>query len=130
SRISGSLDIDGLEIIAAIGGEPSSSVPLGRVLISIDGSAAEGRFSSASDLAALPTRIHVTTIGPSLLDFSLTDPLEVLGFVRRFVQFLDQFRDSSIFEVAIPFTDGTTLGDLFDFSEAFVNKVYRWLVSN
>lgn len=33
-----------------------------------------------------------------------------------------------MFATTIPFTSGTTFGDLFDFSQAFVDAIYYWLV--
>jgi hypothetical protein len=39
------------------------------------------------------------------------------------------FRGSSVFDVEIPFTGGTTLGDAFDWSQLFMDRVYSHMVS-
>ncbi|MBI1840204.1 MAG: N-acetylmuramoyl-L-alanine amidase, partial [Verrucomicrobia bacterium] len=64
-----------------------------------------------------------------LADFCNTSPSEVLAFVKGFADWLEQFRQSDVFSLQVPFSSNTTIGDLFDFSKGFVDTVYSRLVS-
>lgn len=63
-----------------------------------------------------------------LVDFCNITPQQVLSLLKGLADWLEQFRDSSVFDTTVPFTSGTTFGDLFDFSQAFVDRVYNGLV--
>ncbi len=63
-----------------------------------------------------------------LRDFCNITPTQVLGMLKGLADWLEQFRDAPAFQASVPFTSGTTFGDLFDFSQAFVDKVYNQLV--
>ena len=49
--------------------------------------------------------------------------------VKGLADWLSQFRDSSVFSTTVPFTSGTTFGDVFDLSQAFIDRVYSKLVT-
>jgi Ca2+-binding RTX toxin-like protein len=74
------------------------------------------------------------TLGPSLasltdLDFAQPGPFEFVSMLRQLGLWFDAFRGSSIFNWEIPFSSGTTLGDAFDWSQLFIDKIYSRMVS-
>lgn len=66
---------------------------------------------------------------PALPNFSQISEGEFLPLIKQFINWLDQFRQSSIFDTKIPFSDGTTLGDVFDYAQWFVDNVYPKVAS-
>lgn len=62
-----------------------------------------------------------------LSSFCSMTPEQALAMLKGLGDWLAQFRDSSVFDVGIPFTSGTDLGDVFDVSKAFIDKVYNQL---
>lgn len=76
--------------------------------------------------SAAPT--VTTTDFDCIQDFGNLSPADVLVMLKRLGDWLEQFRDSSFFDLTVPFSSGTTMGDLFDFSTAFVNAVYEELI--
>ncbi len=66
---------------------------------------------------------------PALPNFSQVSEGEFLPLIKQFINWLDQFRNSEIFDVEIPFTGGKTLGDAFDYSQWFVKNVYPAVAS-
>ena len=63
-----------------------------------------------------------------LRDFCNITPTQVLSLLKGLGDWLGQFRDSSTFDLQVPFASGTTFGDLFDFSQAFIDKVYNQMI--
>lgn len=74
-----------------------------------------------------PPTVTVADFG-QLQDFCNITPAQALGMVRTLALSLQQFRGAPVFDVRIPFTSGTTLGDTLDFSTAFLNEIYAALV--
>ena len=74
-----------------------------------------------------PPAVTVSDFG-QLQDFCNITPAQALGMMRTLGMSLEQFRGAPVFDVRIPFTSGTTLGDTLDFSTAYLNKVYSALV--
>ncbi|MCC7373311.1 MAG: M10 family metallopeptidase C-terminal domain-containing protein [Verrucomicrobiales bacterium] len=64
-----------------------------------------------------------------LVDFSNLSPMQVLAMLKGLGDWLEQFRVSPVFGLTVPFASGMTLGDLFDFSQVFIDRVYAFLVS-
>lgn len=62
-----------------------------------------------------------------LSSFCSMSPEQALAMLKSLGDWLAQFRDSSVFDLGIPFTSGTDLGDVFDVSKAFTDKVYNQL---
>src|SRR3990170_2745456 len=58
-----------------------------------------------------------------LLDFDNLAPADVLNAVKQLGTWLNNFRDSSIFDTRIPFTQDKTLGDVLDFATAFADRI-------
>jgi Ca2+-binding RTX toxin-like protein len=87
--------------------------------------------------AGTSTLLKVTTSGQlqildgtlSFDDFGRAEPTEWVSMLRQLVVWLDAFRDASIFDVEIPFTGGATLGDAFDWTQLFLDKVYSHMTS-
>ncbi len=67
--------------------------------------------------------------GHSLPSFSQTNEQSLFGMIKQLMLWLDVFRQSDVFKAEIPFTGGATLGDAFDLTQLFINKVYSQLAS-
>lgn len=76
----------------------------------------------------LPPTVTATDFA-CLVDFTNLSPMQVLAMLNGLADWLAQFRDSPVFGLKFPFVSGMTLGDLFDFSEAFVDAIYLHLVT-
>jgi len=63
-----------------------------------------------------------------LRDFCNLTPDQVLAMLKGLGDWLAQFRDSSVFDLTVPFSSGMTFGDVFDFSKAFVDAIYSQLI--
>jgi Ca2+-binding RTX toxin-like protein len=84
-------------------------------------------------LVTIDSMGHIS-LGPALmgltdLDFSRPDPFEFVSMLRQLLNWLQIFRESDLFNVKIPFTSGTTLGDAFDWSGVFLDKIYSYMES-
>lgn len=66
---------------------------------------------------------------PALPAFPQIGEGEFLPFIKQLINWLDQFRNSAVFDVAIPFTGGKTLGDVVDYAQWFVANVYPKVAS-
>ena len=66
---------------------------------------------------------------PALPSFPQVGEGEFLPLIKQFINWLDQFRRSSVFDVTVPFTGGTTLGDAFDYAKWFIDNVYPKVAS-
>jgi 6-phosphogluconolactonase (cycloisomerase 2 family) len=62
-----------------------------------------------------------------LLGFGNIGPAQVLALVSQLGNFLNQYRQSDVFNLQIPFTQNTTLGTLFDLGTSFNNKLLAGL---
>ena len=65
----------------------------------------------------------------NLIDFSNLTPGQVVGMLNRLGDWLDTYRDSKFFDHEIPLTDGQRVGDWFDSGTAFIDSIYKRLVS-
>ncbi len=63
------------------------------------------------------------------MDFAQPGPFEFVTMLRQLGLWLDAFRGSSLFQVDIPFAGGKTLGDAFDWTQLFVDKIYGLMLS-
>ena len=61
----------------------------------------------------------------SLLNFSAND---MFAELRRLLNYLGQLGKTDLLNVRLPFGSGLTIGKAFDFSEAFLDKIYSYLV--
>ena len=66
---------------------------------------------------------------PALPLFTQIGEGEFLPLIKQLINWLDQFRNSSVFDVSIPFTGGKTLGDAFDYAQWFIENVYPKVAS-
>lgn len=66
---------------------------------------------------------------PALPNFPQVGEGEFLPLIKQFINWLDQFRNSAVFDVTVPFTGGTTLGDAFDYAQWFIENVYPKVAS-
>lgn len=74
-------------------------------------------------------RVTAMTSGAQrLMDFLNVDAAEALLWLQGAGDWLGQFRDSPLFDLKIPFASGKTLGDAFDSSKAWVDKIYSQFV--
>ncbi len=77
---------------------------------------------------AAPPTVTVTDFD-CFRDFTHLSPAQVLVLLNGLADWLAQFRDSPVFDLTMPFSQGLTLGDLFDFSGAFIDTIYLQLIS-
>jgi Ca2+-binding RTX toxin-like protein len=73
--------------------------------------------------------IETPGISLPLDDFAAPGPFELVSMLRQLGSWLAMFKDASIFDVEIPFTGGTTLGDALDWSQGFLDSIYSKMVS-
>lgn len=67
--------------------------------------------------------------GLSFGDFGAAGPFQLLAFLQQLGNWIGIFRESDVFDLEIPFTDGVTLGDAFDWSQLFVKEIFSKMVS-
>ncbi|MCL5098586.1 MAG: M10 family metallopeptidase C-terminal domain-containing protein [Candidatus Omnitrophica bacterium] len=79
-------------------------------------------------LVAISPTGEITT-GLSFSDFAKPDAFGFVSMLRQLGDWIDSFRSASIFNIEIPFTGGKTLGDAFDWSQLFLDKLYSHVVS-
>jgi 6-phosphogluconolactonase (cycloisomerase 2 family) len=76
----------------------------------------------SSNLFSGTPALSLLNLSP-LLSFTNLGSQDVLAGLTRLGNFLDQFRNSSVFQTQIPFTNGETLGDVLNLGTAFNNLV-------
>ena len=74
-----------------------------------------------ADIFTDPTPVITTENFERLAGFNGLGPQQVVDMILGLGKFLDQYRDSSVFDVEIPFADAD-VGDVFDFARAFTNQ--------
>ncbi|MBI2924677.1 MAG: carboxypeptidase regulatory-like domain-containing protein, partial [Verrucomicrobia bacterium] len=78
------------------------------------------------------TDVRVDVSGNPLADLLMRfvnfNPSDLMGEFRRLVTSLGQFANVDLLNVELPFGNGYKLSDGLDFSEAFLNKIYRQIV--
>lgn len=91
----------------------------------------EFRDKNTNNLLVSVDSSGAVTLGGGLSadDFALAGPLEFVSMLRQLANWLALFRDSELFDIEIPFTDGATLGSAFDWSQAFLDEVFSHVVS-
>lgn len=67
--------------------------------------------------------------GLSIEDFARPGPFELVSMLRQLLVWITAFRDSDVFDVEIPLTGGKTLGELFDWSKLFLDRIYSEMVT-
>lgn len=100
----------------------------------INGSAVEFWQTSPNALLVSISSTGAINLGSALssltnLDFAQPGPFEFVSMLRQLGVWFDAFRSSSVFSLEIPFTGGKTLGDAFDWSQLFVDKIYSHMVT-
>jgi Ca2+-binding RTX toxin-like protein len=87
----------------------------------------------STKLISIDSNNNITLSGPlallNNLDFAKADPFQFVSMLKQLGTWIDSFRNSSIFDIQIPFTDNKTIGDAFDWSQLFINDIYSHLVS-
>lgn len=107
-----------LPLTATIGGEDTTPLDCEPVITINDSQIFDGT----------PPTVTATDFD-CLVDFSNLSPMQVLAMLKGLGDWLEQFRLSPVFGLTFPFASGMTLGDLFDFSQLFIDRVYLYLVS-
>ncbi len=79
-------------------------------------------------LVSIDAAGNITT-SLSFDDFARPGPFEFVSMLRQLLVWIETFRDSELFDVEIPFTDGTTLGDTFDWTQLFLDEIWSNLIS-
>ena len=79
-----------------------------------------------------PTQVIVSaqaSAGQDLLNFLHGAPQDLLNGLNKVGDFLDQYRNKPVFATQIPFTHGTTLGQVLDYADAFRHKATALLAA-
>lgn len=97
--------------------------------VKVSGTTVEFRRTSDNFLLVSVSNTGVITTGLSFSDFAAPGPFEFVSLLRQALIWIDSFRDADVFDVEIPFTGGTTLGEAFNWSQAFVDTIYSHMVS-
>lgn len=105
-----------------------------QLIVKVVGNSVEFRRASDDELLVAVDSNGNFTLGEPLaaianFDFAKASPIEWVVLLRQLGQWFDSLRDSSLFDVEIPFTGGTTLGDAFDWSQLFLDSIYKYMVS-
>ncbi|MGC8989313.1 MAG: hypothetical protein ACP5MD_04250, partial [Verrucomicrobiia bacterium] len=105
-----------------------------QLVVKVAGDSIEFRRASDNVLLVAVDSAGNFTLGPPLaaianFDFAKASPIEWVVLLRQLGQWFDSLRDSSLFDVEIPFTGGKTLGEAFDWSQLFLDSIYKYMVS-
>ncbi|MGP1387017.1 MAG: DUF4347 domain-containing protein [Thainema sp.] len=85
--------------------------------ISLSYGSAADLFSSSFDSTTFEGAAPIVTLSNSLQDFTNITADDVLGMVKRVVDWFDRFRQSSLFDdIELPFVGDRTLSDMLDFA--------------
>jgi hypothetical protein len=85
-------------------------------------------WADRNDVTSIRVSAATDVNGQSLLDFLLLDPTEALAQLKQWADWLAQFRETNVFDLSIPFSSGTTVGEAFDVSKAFLDQIYSQVV--
>lgn len=108
----------------------SAALPFNfNVVINTGTGAIEFRQQGTNTLLVSISPTGAITSGLSFSDFAEPGPFEFVSMLKQLGVWIDSFRDSSIFNLDIPFTGGKTLGDAFDWSQLFIDSIYSHMVS-
>ncbi len=105
-----------------------------QLVVRVSGGTVEFRRMGDNALLVSIDNAGNITLGPPLqslanFDFAKASPFEWVQFLRQLGDWLDAFARSSLFNVEIPFTGGVKLGDAFDWSQLFLDTLYKYMVS-
>lgn len=111
----------------------SISLPF-QFLVKISGGNVEFRRVSDNELLVSINSSGTFTLGPPFqvfadFDFAQASPFQWVQLLRQLGEWIESFSDSSLFETEIPFTGGVTLGEAFDWSQVFLDTVYKYMVT-
>ena len=65
----------------------------------------------------------------TLPSFDQTSEHALFSMLKQVILFLDLFKETSVFKTEIPFTNGVTVGDAFDFAQLFIDNVFAKMAS-
>ncbi len=104
------------------------------VVVEVSGGNVEFRRASDDELLVSVDSTGTITLGPTLesladFDFAKASPFDWVMMLRELGLWFESFQGSELFEVEIPFTGGTTLGDALDWSQLFLDTIYKYMVS-
>ena len=85
-------------------------------------------YGGGADYVSIDANGNITT-GLTISDFAAPGPFEFVSMLRQALVWVDSFRSADIFNLEIPFTNGKTLGDAFDWSQLFLDEIYSKMVT-
>ena len=105
-----------------------------QLIVKVSGSSVEFRRLSDNELLVSVSNTGAITLGTPLssltnFDFAQAGPFEWVMFLQQLGQWFDSFRESSLFNVDIPFTGGVSLGEAMDWTQVFLDTIYKHMVS-
>ncbi|MBL9139058.1 MAG: M10 family metallopeptidase C-terminal domain-containing protein [Verrucomicrobiales bacterium] len=115
------------DIVFTMGIRVSAMEPDGESLFDIPVATIEVTWPDITD----PLKVSVRPVGgpaeiiTTLLNFSFED---MYGELKRLLNYLGQLGKTALLDVELPFADGLSFGQSFDFSTAFLDTIYAKLV--
>ncbi|MCX8108130.1 MAG: hypothetical protein N3G20_04930, partial [Verrucomicrobiae bacterium] len=105
-----------------------------QMIVKVAGDSVEFRRAADNVLIVEVNSAGQFAMGPPLaaitnFDFAKASPIEWVVLLRQLGQWFDSLSESSLFDIEIPFTGGVTLGETFDWSQLFVDSIYKYMVS-
>ncbi len=105
-----------------------------QLIVKVSGTSVEFRRLSDNVLLVSVSNTGAITLGTPLasltnFDFAQAGPFEWVMFLQQLGQWFDSFRESSLFNVDIPFTGGVSLGEAMDWTQLFLDSIYKHMVS-
>ncbi len=108
----------------------SAALPFNFAIIRLgDGTIELRQNNVAQTLLVSISPTGAISTGLSFGDFGAAGPFQLLAFLQQLGNWIGIFRDAEVFDIEIPFTDGVTLGEAFDWSQLFIKEIFSKMVS-
>ena len=114
--------------LAATADDAANGIAIG---LSIDADASDGSATGTEHALTLVNLLRIENNLDEVFSFSNMSAIAMFGVLETLVSFFDDFRSTTpILNTEIPFTDGTTLGDLLDIGGALGSALLDDLQTN
>ena len=117
-------------------GPVSVEIPGGIKISKVGGNVEVSRLSGGALLATIDPSGALTINDSAILDqltdlagFGELDATDFVGMLRSLLNWLAVFQDSAVFDINIPFTENTTLGDALAWADAVYDELYAFVIS-
>jgi len=106
----------------------SVSLPFNFVVQQVAGTT-EFREAGSNTLLVSISPTGAITTGLSFDDFAAPGPFEWVSMLQQLGNWIGVLREAEMFDIEIPFTQGVTLGEAFDWSQLFLDQIYSEMLS-